>query len=94
MGREVDGRHLTGLLGSAGKSIAAMPDGHRFVARLRSVDSRDDLLRVLKHADLGVEKPARQVITDAAAGRRWEEVRATLLMSAEMQLHERFNSNA
>jgi hypothetical protein len=91
--REVEPRHLQGLLGSAGKSLAAMPDGRRIVERLRAADSKEDLLFILRSADLGVEPPARDVIQDAAT-RDWEDVKATLLMSAELQIHERYSSNA
>lgn len=93
MGVEVDERHLTGLLGTAGKSIAAMPEARRVVDQLRDAHSRDDLMFILRSADLGVDEPAREMIRDAAA-KHWEDVRATLLKSAELQLHERFNANA
>jgi hypothetical protein len=90
---EVEPRHLQGLLGTAGKSLAAMPDGKRIVERLRDADSRDDLLFILRSADLGVDPPAREVIQDEAR-RSWQGVKATLLQSAELQLHERYDSNA
>lgn len=90
---DVEPRHLQGLLGTAGKSMAAMPDGKRIIERLREADSRDDFLFVLRSADLGVDAPAREVIQDEA-WRRWQDVKATLLQSAELQLQERYDSNA
>jgi hypothetical protein len=93
MASDVELRHLPGLLGTAGKSLAAMPDGKRIVERLREADSREDLLFILRSADLGLAEPAREVIHEEA-WRRWQDVKATLLQSAELQLHERYDSNA
>lgn len=93
MGVTVDEKHLPALLGSAGKSIAAMPEGPRVVAQLRKASTREDFLFLLRSADLGLADPARRVVTDAA-GRKWEDVKAALVRSAELQLHERFNANA
>lgn len=93
MERGVDERHLPGLLGSAGKSIAAMPDGAKMVEHLRLANSRDELLFILRSANLGVEAPARAVIQQAAQA-NWQEVKNTLLMSAELQVHERYHSSA
>lgn len=73
--------------------MAAMPDGPKLVQHLREADSRDALLFILRSADLGVETPARKVIQNAAEN-NWEDVKNTLLMSAEQQIHERYHSNA
>lgn len=95
MAEKLDERHLAGILGSMGKSIAAMPEGKRVVDQLREAHSEEDFLFLLRSADLGVDEPARRMVLDAAADdRRWEDVRATLLRSAELQLTERFSSNA
>lgn len=91
--KAVDERHLPALLGTAGKSIAAMPEGARVVDQLRKARSRDELLFLLRGADLGLADPARAVITEAAA-QDWKDVRATLVRSAELQLHERYSANA
>lgn len=91
----VDARHLMGLLGTAGKSIARQPQARALVARVRDARSPADLARVLRGLDLGVEPEARRVVTDAlAAGPRWEATRAALSRSAEQSLEERFDSGA
>lgn len=95
MAEKVDERHLTGILGTVGKSIAAMPEGRRVVEQMRVADSPQDLLFVLRSADLGVDEPAKRLVCDAATDERhWEEVKGTLLRSAELQLAERYSSNA
>ena len=92
---KVDERHLTGILGSVGKSIAAMPEGKRVVDQMRAADSPQALLFVLRSADLGVEEPAQRLVRDAAMDEQhWEDVKSTLLRSAELQLAERYSSNA
>lgn len=92
---KVDERHLTGLLGSVGKSIASMPEAKRVVAQMRDADSPEELLFVLRAADMGVEEPAKRVVWDAATdARQWEEVKSALVRSAELQLAERYSSNA
>ena len=93
MRSSVSDKHLVGLLGTAGKAIAGMPEGPRVVETLRKARSRDDLLFVLRGADLSLAEPARKVVTDAAR-EDWEGVRASLLRSAEMQLVERYHANA
>lgn len=95
MTEKVDERHLTGILGTVGKSIAAMPEARRVVARMRDADSPEDLLFVLRSADMGVDEPARRLVCDAATDeRQWEEVKSALVRSAELQLTERYSSNA
>lgn len=95
MAVKIDPKHLTGILGSVGKSIAAMPEGRRVVRELKEADSEEDLVFVLQSAELGVAEPAKKLILDAASDdAQWEEVRAALLRSAELQLTERFSSNA
>lgn len=89
----VDEKHLPGLLGTAGKAIAAMPEGKRVVESLRKARSRDDLLFVLRSADLSLADPARKVITDAAR-EDWESLRGALLRNAEMQLVERYHASS
>lgn len=92
---EIDVKHLTGILGSVGKSIAAMPEGRRVIDRMRRADSSDDLVFLLRSAELGVAPPAQKLVLDAAGDeRQWEDVRSTLLRSAELQLTERYSSNA
>ena len=92
---KVDGKHLTGILGSVGKAIAAMPEGRRVIQQMREADSREDLLFLLRSAELGVAPPAQQLVLEAANDeRQWEDVRSMLLRSAELQLTERFSSNA
>ena len=90
---KVDERHLTGILGTVGKSIAAMPEGKRVVDQMRRADSPDELLFVLRSADLGVDEPAQRLVRDAAT-EHWEDVKSALLRSAELQLTERYSSNA
>ena len=95
MTEKVDERHLTGILGSVGKSIAAMPEGRRVVAQMRDAHSPEDLLFVLRSADLGVDEPARQLVCEAATDdAQWEDVKSALVRSAELQLTERYSSNA
>lgn len=95
MADKVDARHLAGILGTVGKAIAAMPEGKRVVEQVKEAHSPEDLLFVLRSADMGVDEPARRLVWDAATdARHWEEVRATLLRSAELQLTERYSSNA
>jgi len=95
MAGRVDPKHLAGLLGTAGKAIAAMPEGKRVVDEVRRAATRDDLLFVLRSADLGLDDPAADTVRRAAAdAKHWEEVKATLLRSAELQLTERYSSNA
>jgi len=89
----VDEKHLAGLLGTAGKAIAGMPEGPRIVDSLRKARSRDDLLFVLQSVDMSLADPARKVVMDAARD-DWESVKAPLLRSAEMQLIERYHANA
>ena len=89
----VDDKHLVGLLGTAGKAIAAMPEGKRVVESLRKARSKDDLLFVLTSADLSLAAPARKVITDAASA-DWKALQASLLRSAEMQLVERYHASS
>lgn len=92
---KVDDRHLPALLGSAGKSIAALPRAKRVVARLRMAQSPQDLAYVLQSVDLGVDEPARRTIWEAAAdASRWRETHATLLRSAELHLIERFSPSS
>lgn len=92
---EVDVKHLTGILGSVGKAIAAMPEGRRVIDRIRVASSREDLVFLLRSAEMGVAPPAQKLVLDAANDeRQWEDVRSTLLRSAELQLTERFSSNA
>ena len=91
----VDDRHLHALLGSAGKSIAALPGAKRLVARLKLAGSPEDLVYVLQSVDLGVDEPARRTIWRAAADKeRWQETHATLLRSAELHLIERFSPSS
>lgn len=89
----IDEKHLNGLLGTAGKAIAAMPEGPRVVESLKKARSREDVLFVLQSADLSLADPARKVITDAAR-EDWRDLQARLLKSAEMQLIERYHANA
>lgn len=92
---KVDERHLTGILGTVGKAIAAMPEGKRVVDQMRDAGSPDELLFVLRSADMGVEEPARRLVCNAATDERhWEDVKSALLRSAELQLAERYSSNA
>jgi hypothetical protein len=93
MTASVDARHLPALLGSAGKAIAAMPEGKRVVQQLKEARSKEDFLFLLRSADLGLADPARDLIT-SEAGERWKDVRAQLVRSAELQLHERYSANA
>lgn len=93
MATVIDGKHLQGLLGTAGKAIAAMPEAKRVVETLRKAHSREDLLFVLRSADLSLADPARKVITDAAR-EDWEGLRAALLRSAEQQLIERYHASS
>ena len=93
MAERVSERHLTGLLGTAGKAIAAMPEGRRVVQQLKRAHSKEDLLFLLRSADLSLADPAREVVTNAAR-ENWTDVRAALVRSAELQLHERYSSNA
>lgn len=90
----VDERHLTGILGSMGKSIAAMPEGRRVVEELRHAETEEDLRFVLQSAELGVDEPAKRMVLEAADDAHWQEVKAMLLRSAELQLTERYSSNA
>jgi len=95
MSEKVDERHLAGILGSVGKSIAAMPEGRRVVEQMRQAGSPEEFLFVLRSAEMGVDEPARRLVWDAANdARHWEEVKGTLLRSAELQLTERYSSNA
>jgi hypothetical protein len=93
MAVHVSDRHLTGLLGTAGKAIATMPEGKRVVQQLKQARSRDELLFLLRSVDLSLADPARDVVTRAATT-DWEDVRAAILRSAQLQLHERFDSSA
>lgn len=89
----VDARHLTALLGSAGKAIAAMPEGKRVVEQLKNATTKEDLLFLLRSADLGLADPARDMVTREASA-NWQDVRDMLLRSAELQLVERYSANA
>lgn len=95
MNDTVDERHVTGLLGSAGKAIASMPGAKNLVARLRDADDPERLARLLQGLDLGVDEPARAVIQEAIRDRaRFPEAHALLVRSAEQQLIDRFSSGA
>ncbi len=89
----IDERHLTGLLLTAGKAMASMPEGRRVVEQLKKATSRDDLLFLLRSADLSLADPARNVVMGAAS-KDWENVRSTLLRSAEVTLHDLYSANA
>lgn len=95
MADKVDDRHLHALLGSAGKSIASAPHAKETIARMKLVDSPEDLAYVLQSVDLGLANAARQVIWEAAADKdRWRETHATLMRSAELHLIERFHASS
>lgn len=92
---KVDDRHLHALLGSAGKSIAALPGAKRVLARMKLADSPADFVYVLQSVDLGVDERARRTIWEAAADEsRWREAHAALVRSAEQQLIERFSPSS
>lgn len=92
---KVDDRHLHALLGTAGKSIAALPGAKRLVARMKLAESPQDFAYLLQSMDLGVDEPARRTIWEAAADEaRWKETHATLLRSAEQHLTDRFSPSA
>ncbi len=89
--------HLPGLLGSVGKSLAHAPQAKETVAELKRAETRKDFMAFLTAHDtsLGVDKPARDAIMDAARDEaQWRETHAQLLRSAEQQLIERFSSSA
>jgi hypothetical protein len=91
----VDPRHIMGLLGTAGKSLARAPGAHEVVARVREARSPAELARVLAPFDLGLDGPARRVVErELARPARWEAMRAALGRSAELALAERFQSGA
>lgn len=92
----VDPRHLMGLLGTAGKSLARAPQARDVIARVRDAGSPGELARVLSPLDLGLEPPARAVVVDALARRTddWASMHAALVRSAEQALEERFHSGA
>lgn len=91
----VDERYLHALLGTAGKSIAALPGGRRVVARLKMAESPQDVAYVLQSVDLGVDEAARRAIWEAATDEaRWRATHAALLRSAEQQLTDRFSPSA
>jgi hypothetical protein len=93
--QKTDDRHLAGLLGSAGKSIASLPGAKRVVARLKLAHSPEDLTYLLQSVDLGVDESARRTIWEAAADtQRWRETHALLLRSAEQHLIDRFSPSA
>lgn len=95
MQSKVDDRHLAGLLGSAGKSIAALPGAKRVVARLKLAESPEDLTYLLQSVDLGVDEGARRTIWEAAAdAARWRDTHALLLRSAEQHLIDRFSPSS
>lgn len=95
MMEKVDQRHLHALLGTAGKSIAALPGAKRVVARMKLVESPRDFAYMLQSVDLGVDEAARKTIWEAALDEdRWRETHATLMRSAEQQLVERFYSSS
>lgn len=95
MAENVDPKHLTGILGTVGKNLAAMPEGKRVVAELREAHSSEDVVFLLQSAQLGIEDPAKEMVLHAVQDEaQWEEIRATLLRSAELQLTERYSSNA
>lgn len=92
---KVDDRHLHALLGTAGKSIAALPGAKRVVARMKLAESPADFAYLLQSVDLGVDEPARRTIWEAASDeQRWKETHATLLRSAELHLIERFSPSS
>lgn len=92
---KVDDRHLQGLLGSAGKSIANLPGAKRVVARLKLAESPQDFAYLLQSVDLGVDEAARRTIWEAACDEsRWRETHAVLMRSAEQQLTDRFSSSS
>lgn len=92
---DVDPKHLTGILGTVGKNLAAMPEGKRVVAELRDAHSSQDVVFLLRSAQLGIDEPAKEMVLNAVRDEQhWEEVRAVLLRSAELQLTERYSSNA
>lgn len=95
MARRIDEKHLTGIIGSVGKAIAGMPEAKRVVKEMRDASSREDLLFVLRSAEMGVDEPAKRLVWDAASdAQHWEEVKSALVRSAELQLTERYSSNA
>lgn len=95
MSDAVDVKHLPALLGSAGKSIAGMPEGRKVIEQLRRARTKEDVLFVLRSVDLGFADPAREMVTRAAQDdAQWRDVKALLLRSAEHQLHERYSANA
>lgn len=95
MSEQVDPKHLPALLGSAGKTIAALPGAQRLVARMREASSPEDLRDFLQSVDLGLDEPARHVVQQAASDREtWREAHAALVRSAEQHLHERFSPSA
>lgn len=92
---DVNERHLNALLGTAGKTIAALPGAKRVVAQMKLADTPRDFAYFLQSVDLGVDEPARRTIWEAATDeQRWREVHATLLRSAEQQLTERFSPSS
>ncbi|MEA3198748.1 MAG: hypothetical protein QOE90_176 [Thermoplasmata archaeon] len=91
----IDPRHLVGLLGSAGKSLARVPEAERVGERLRDARSPAELARLLAPLDLGLAPPARRVVEQGLAqGPHWEERRAALLHSFDLAHAERFESGA
>lgn len=90
-------RHLPGLLGAAGKSIALAPNAKERIDALRRVGDRDAFLRFLEReeVDLGLDARATGTILNAARDEsRWRDAHAALLRSAEQQLVDRFSSSA
>ncbi|HET6406094.1 MAG TPA: hypothetical protein VFH78_15745 [Candidatus Thermoplasmatota archaeon] len=95
MQEKVDDRYLHALLGTAGKSIAALPGAKRLLARIKVADSPEDLAYVLQSVDFGVDEAARRTIWEAATDQeRWRETHAALVRSAEQSLIDRFSSSS
>ncbi|HVM44353.1 MAG TPA: hypothetical protein VM582_00355, partial [Candidatus Thermoplasmatota archaeon] len=92
---KVDERHLNALLGTAGKSIAALPGAKRVVARMKLAASPEDFAYLLQSVDLGLDEAARRAIWEAATDKeRWRGTHAALVRSAEQQLIERFSPSS